>query len=254
MARLHNNSGPGPGPVRDALAAGASLTLGLVAAAALKWGFVVPAPVAQAAAVRPSGVAVRLRAPALRPVAARPASPAKAPPTPRKVPVQTPDAPVARAPSPVAPPPLIETAPAVALEQPAHAPAQAEPVLLPTLPALPLPEDLQDNPLPLLAGAPDPAAEPDALPAAPPDDYAPPAESYPEQPGGEVLVLGLLVDAAGAVLDTRILVPSHNALGDLSYAMVARRERISDLTPALQPGETRWLEVRVRFPKQTILP
>lgn len=239
---------------REAVAAGVSLALGLLTAGALKLGFMAtPVPPVQAAAVRPAGVAVRMRAPApasLPPAAATvtPAAPVKvaAAPAPRKVPIQTPDAPTKRDSLP-ATPPRIDTAPAVALEQP----ALPEATPLPDLPSLPgLPQ------LPALPQMPDPAAEPDAtaVPAAPPDDYAPPAETYPEQPGGEVLVLGLLVDAGGNVLDTRILVPSHNGLGDLSYAMVARHERITNLTPALEPGQTRWLEVRVHFPKQPILP
>jgi len=109
---------------------------------------------------------------------------------------------------------------------------------LPTLeqPAIVMPSQVAAMPLP-----PIPSSE---VPPAPPEE---PAKTYPEQPGGSVLVLELTVNDQGIVIDTRILVPSSNALGDLALALASKGQRWTNLVPPLVPGEQRKLEIRVPY-------
>ena len=62
-----------------------------------------------------------------------------------------------------------------------------------------------------------------------------------------MLVLGLLVNDRGTVVDVRILVPSNRPMEDLTFAFAVRSQRWTDITPPLVPGETRWLELRVPY-------
>ncbi len=85
--------------------------------------------------------------------------------------------------------------------------------------------------------------------AAPPAPDAPgaPALIYTDAPGGDVLVLGLLVDHTGAVLDTRVLVASRHALEDLTFALAMRGQHFSRVEPPLAPGQTRWVQARIPY-------
>jgi len=238
---------------RETWAAGVSLALGLLVAGAIKAGFAFSA--SEPSVVQPKrsvSTAVRVRARPV-PLVEKPTQPQPPQPVavrkpvaaPAPLPIQTEAAPTASKSPPAVAAAVIEQAPSIALTQPERVLPTTDAAEVPPIPEMPT---LPVSPVVAVLGL-------EEAPAAPPDDYVPPEPTYPEKPGGEVLVLGVLVNELGQVVDTKILVPSHNGLGDLSYAMVARNERITDVTPALKPGETRWLEVRVRFPlQQQILP
>lgn len=66
-----------------------------------------------------------------------------------------------------------------------------------------------------------------------------------EKPGGEVLVLALLINDLGVVEETSIIVPSRYALGDVSMALSYRGQKWVQLDPPMMPGERRWLELRI---------
>lgn len=70
-----------------------------------------------------------------------------------------------------------------------------------------------------------------------------------EQPYGDVLVLGLLVDDLGNVVETKIVVPSKRGLTDLGYAMAYQGQKWVNLEPPMLPGELRWLELRLDYKK-----
>lgn len=82
--------------------------------------------------------------------------------------------------------------------------------------------------------------------AVPPAPEAP-ALIYTDAPNGDVLVLGLLVDHTGAVLDTRVLVASRHALEDLTFALAMRGQHFSRVEPPLAPGQTRWVQARIPY-------
>ncbi len=126
----------------------------------------------------------------------------------------------------------------------------AEPVVVPPVPAAELPKLEQ----PVFAG---PVAQPPVteLPRIPGSE-APPmpgAEPVPgtfqlaavEKPGGDILVLGVLVNDQGVVEETLIVVPSRFALGDIGMALGYRGQRWSQLDPPMEPGTKRWLELRI---------
>lgn len=71
--------------------------------------------------------------------------------------------------------------------------------------------------------------------------------SYPEKVGGPVLVLGLLLNDQGRVLDTKILVPSFNPLTDIAVSMASIGKTWTNVQPPLNPGESRWVELRIPF-------
>lgn len=77
---------------------------------------------------------------------------------------------------------------------------------------------------------------------------------FPEQPGGLVLVLGLLVNSSSMVLDARILVPSANPLTDSAVLDAAIGNRWPEpIIPPLARGESRWIEFRINFqPKDAL--
>lgn len=76
-----------------------------------------------------------------------------------------------------------------------------------------------------------------------PDPFA--SKIFVDKPGGDIVVLGLLVDDTGAVLETRMLVPSRFVLADVGLVFASRQLRITGLEPPLQPGEKRWVEQRI---------
>lgn len=128
----------------------------------------------------------------------------------------------------MAPPPSAVAAPTEqvlpTLEQPSVAGASAsrEPVTLPSVVA---------------AGAPPmPGAEPV------PGTFALAAI---EKPGGDVLVLGLLVNDQGVVEDVVLVVPSRYSLGDIGLALGYRGQKWQQIEPPMAPGEKRWMEIRI---------
>lgn len=145
--------------------------------------------------------------------------------------------------------------PVVQPKVPVAASAPVAPPLVPAVPDVPVPPVAPQPPLPTLEqpaiampaqtlATPLPAIPSSEVPPAPPEE---PVKTYPEQPGGSVLVLELTVNDQGLVIDTRILVPSSNALGDLALALASKGQRWTGLVPPLVPGEQRKLEIRVPY-------
>lgn len=199
-------------------------------------------PVQWTAPTKPRPVRVAVRAAVAKPAP----TPAAAAVAPRQVlPIKVDNAPVKpKRPPPITVPnvPAAATAPALTTPVPnvpvtAVTPMAPQPPL-PTLeqPAIVMPAQAVTTPLPTI-----PSSE---VPPAPPED---PVKTYPEQPGGSVLVLELTVNDQGMVIDTRILVPSSNALGDMALALASRGQRWTGLVPPLVPGEQRKLEIRVPY-------
>lgn len=88
------------------------------------------------------------------------------------------------------------------------------------------------------------------LPPTPGDDYSPELSSD-ELPGGDVLVLGVLVDHEGRVLDAKIVVPSRNPLNDLSFFVASKDSRYTGIDPPILPGSPRWIPVRIKYEPTT---
>jgi hypothetical protein len=88
-----------------------------------------------------------------------------------------------------------------------------------------------------------------ALPTTPPpgpDDPDAPVNPFPVKPYGNTVVVAFKINSDGVILDSRILVPSWNALGDMSIRLAAASNeaksiRYTNINPPLQPGETRWI-------------
>lgn len=236
--------------LRERLTAAFSLVVGVIVATSLLGFSLKPVQLHDARRVRISQ-GVRFSAPA--------PAPSVAPKVPDvALPIQTPNAPKQKQPKkrplpPAVVPPANETPPS---DSPAAPQVEASSYQLP--PQLMSPSVTASAPasdLPMLPGAPVSAAA-DGKPSAPSDDYVPPTQEYLEKPGGEVLVLGLLVDHTGTVLKTQILVPSWDGLRNVTLAMVAGNSKLTEINPPLAPGETRWAEVRYVIPqsKPGILP
>jgi len=68
-----------------------------------------------------------------------------------------------------------------------------------------------------------------------------------EPPGGEVLVLGVLVNDQGKTEDVVVVVASQYALSDVGLVMGHFRKTWPDLVPPMAPGEKRWLELRIDY-------
>lgn len=66
-----------------------------------------------------------------------------------------------------------------------------------------------------------------------------------EKPGGDALVLALLVNDQGTVVDSAIVVPSRFPLGDIAMTLTWPGKQWTDLDPPMLPGEYRWLELRI---------
>lgn len=127
-----------------------------------------------------------------------------------------------------APVEIVAPIPQIVSEQPL--PTLSQPDIAP-----PVPRDIPV--LPPIAGA--------ETPPVPPENAE--INKYPEQPGGSVLVLELIVNDQGVVIDSRILVPSKHGLADFTLVMAIKGQKWKDLTPPLYPGEKRRLEIRVPF-------
>lgn len=218
-------------PWKDLLARVLCLAVGVMVASGLTEALKAPVqwtqerPVRTKVSVRAATKSVQ-EAPAApvppRPVAARPKTvlplKAEAPPAPK--PRVTAETPVAVE-TPEPPLEMLSTQPLPTLSQPALAFTAS--ALVQTLPPVPGSD----------------------VPSAPAEPVA--ASSYPEQPGGPVLVLEVFVNDEGRVFDSRIVVPSANSLGDVSIALAIRGQKWEGLTPPLQPGETRRLELRIPY-------
>lgn len=82
---------------------------------------------------------------------------------------------------------------------------------------------------------------------------APPVPAEPQafsltqviKPGGSILVLGVLLDDSSRAVNAKVLVPSANSLGDVTHAMAHIGRQWSDISPPMQPGEQRWIELRI---------
>ncbi len=84
-------------------------------------------------------------------------------------------------------------------------------------------------------------------PPKPDDDEAPPIV-LGEKAGGRVLVLAVRIGSDGRVLDTRVLVPSYDTVGDMGYALAASQLYQPQIVPPVEPGKSRWLTLRIRYP------
>lgn len=62
-----------------------------------------------------------------------------------------------------------------------------------------------------------------------------------------MLVLGVLLDDTGRAVNTKVVVPSAYQLQDLTYALAHIGKQWSDIQPPLQPGEQRWIELRIDY-------
>lgn len=137
------------------------------------------------------------------------------------------------------PAPTVEVSATAPVEVAAAIPQIMTEQALPTLSqpsiAPPTPKDIPV--LPPIAGAETPPVPPEGAEL----------NKYPEQPGGSVLVLELIVNDQGIVIDSRILVPSKHGLADFTLVMAIKGQKWKDLTPPLYPGEKRRLEIRIPF-------
>lgn len=90
-----------------------------------------------------------------------------------------------------------------------------------------------------------------SLPAIP-NSEAPPAPpvgettEYTEIPGGSVLVLEVVLDDAGNVLQSKVAVPTFKPLTDVAIAWAIKAQRWQNIDPPLKPGEIR--KIVLRFP------
>jgi protein TonB len=91
------------------------------------------------------------------------------------------------------------------------------------------------------------AGPPTTLPP-PPDDADAPVNPFPVKPYGDTVVVAFKIDSNGQILDSRILVPSWNSLGDMSIRLAAQSNaaksiRYTNINPPIQPGENRWIVI-----------
>ena len=145
-------------------------------------------------------------------------------------------------PKPAVAVPSVEVAPPVSvLPEPQELPTLSQP-MLPT----PLPR-VEPQDLPVIASLdapPVPPLEPDPASPAPPSAVV---------PGGDTLVLGLLLYDTGTVINAKVLVRSKEPLSDISLVMAHIGLRWTDFSPPLEPGEQRWIERRMDFgPKSAV--
>lgn len=122
------------------------------------------------------------------------------------------------------------------------------PQLLPTLaqPAMPaIPAKAEARDLPVIASL--------EAPPMPPLEPIPsePAALSAAVPGGNTLVLGLLLNDSGTVIDAKVLVRTNEPLSDITMVMGHMGLRWTDFSPPLQPGEQRWIERRIDFASQS---
>lgn len=138
------------------------------------------------------------------------------------------------APTPAPPAPAVQSATADPVRpapdaSPLHSPKKQDE---PAVPAVPAP------------AVPDPATQDPGPPPSPDDDAPLPPPGV--KPGGSTLVLAVKVDHLGVVHDLKILVPSGDAIANLTYGL-ALQSRPLKLNPPVPEGQTRWIEVPVNF-------
>jgi hypothetical protein len=75
---------------------------------------------------------------------------------------------------------------------------------------------------------------------------------YLQKPGGDSLVLALLVDSRGNVIYARIVVPSGYPLLDMSYKLAATGVNVGLTDPALKEGDTGWRELVIRYDSKAV--
>lgn len=149
--------------------------------------------------------------------------------------------------SPTAPLPAVKPAAADLAQQPVDDASERlfvanDGLAQPDLPAGPRiagdPNDRPSTPAGQEAGA--------DVPPSPEEGPLPPSWATP---GGSTLVLAVLLGADGTVLKTKILVPSGDAVANLTFglALQSARDLQLHIDPPLQPGESRWLVVPVDF-------
>ena len=208
-----------------------------------------PAPHAVKVTVRAAGAGAGKAAPAQAPTSEKELRlqvdkpvPVKKTPTPRSVTLPkhrqaAPKVAPEQKESPPTPPVSTPDTSLLTLSQPAiDAPVKNAPINLPRIG-----QDVPEAP----PEAPSEASAPDALAANAASDARP--ATFTEKPGGPVLVLGLLLNDQDRVLDTRILVPSFNPLTDMAVSMASIGKTWTNVQPPLNPGESRWVELRIPF-------
>lgn len=168
--------------------------------------------------------------------------------------------PLAVAPLPVVPPVLLlshtnsapgkstpvgATAAASAADFVAPVPATVEQLSSAELPVLLQPALGFPPPPPVTGAVALPLIENAPPPLAPPEGQTEVSRTFDDLPGGTILVLGLLLNDEGRVIDSKILLPSSRILEDMTRMYATRGQYWKDLFPALQPGESRWIEQRI---------
>jgi hypothetical protein len=75
---------------------------------------------------------------------------------------------------------------------------------------------------------------------------------YTQKPGGDSVVLALLVDSRGNVISVRIMVPSGYPLLDTTYKLAAMGVNVGPPDPPLKEGDTVWKELAFRFDSKAV--
>lgn len=186
-------------------------------------------------------------APAPEPVTAKQAeSPV---PTDAVLPLRVPDAP-----PPVAKPKKIPSNAAnSAVASTQTSPVLPEQEVSPVLPAQTFPDLVQPalpgqlaekstGGIPLLGQTPADASAP-PVPSAVPEFRSVLAQF--EKPGADVVVVAVLVNDQGVVVDSFIVVPSRYPLNDLTATFTQIGKQWTAIDPPMVPGEFRWFELRI---------
>jgi hypothetical protein len=84
-------------------------------------------------------------------------------------------------------------------------------------------------------------------PAATPDHFDElKGRVYTQQPGGETLVIAILVDSDGRVIAQRTMVPSKHPVDDLVQSLALKGQKIVK-AGVVKPGDTLWLDWIVNY-------
>jgi len=144
-----------------------------------------------------------------------------------------------------APPPVLPTLP---IEAPPITPAQVNSIRpVPPPPVIENSKRASNGPKPPVAAQGGTQVDPGQK-----DPYAElRGRTYPEQPGGSVLVLAVLLDRHGHVYNAKIMVPSGNPLGDLTQLLSLPGTTLSEV-PQIPVGQKRWIDLRFRYESQTV--
>ena len=126
-----------------------------------------------------------------------------------------------------------------------------EPAVIQSTQTLAVPAMFNSAPVPDAGSASQVAAMPQpptTPPPGPDTDSDAPVNPFPVKPYGDTVVVAFKLDSDGRILDSRILVPSMNTLGDMSIRLAAQSNeaksiRYTNINPPLQPGETKWIVI-----------